>query len=252
MTDFTEYSQQKPRGTQHNLIPTAIQTRQIADLAVTNAKISSLSFDKAVGGTLTLGGVNNVSGLFSLKNASGTEIVHIDNTGIQVYDGSIVIKNVDNTTILDTAGIVSTANFITDQISSNSSNTTASTSFVDVPGSSMNPFVLERETIALITVFTKAYNVGRASNTNYEVGIQVNDSIDGNLIGYSHNGNWIITGIDFVGQSYGLSVVGDNITISAYLTLNPGTHILKIQYKAISGGTATEDGFILNYNLLGS
>lgn len=48
-----------------------------------------LDFDWGTGGTLTLGGNNNTNGLLRILNASGTEIVRGDNTGLTVTNGSI-------------------------------------------------------------------------------------------------------------------------------------------------------------------
>ena len=91
----------------------AIDTAQIADAAIGNAQIGTaavgsaniatavigsvhihdFSFNQGTGGTLTLGGTSNGNGLFSLKNAAGTEIVAMDNTGITVNQGSITVKD---------------------------------------------------------------------------------------------------------------------------------------------------------------
>jgi hypothetical protein len=57
------------------------------------------------GGQLTLGGLNNDNGYFVLKDATGTDIVMMDNTGLFVSDGKITIANKDSQTILDGNGI---------------------------------------------------------------------------------------------------------------------------------------------------
>lgn len=66
----------------------------IADAAITSAKIVSLdaskvttgsmTADRIVGGTMVLGGLNNVSGVISVKNASGVEVAKIDSLGFLV------------------------------------------------------------------------------------------------------------------------------------------------------------------------
>ncbi len=46
-----------------------------------------LSFDAALGGTLTLGGVNNGNGLLRILDASGKQVGYIDNTGVNFTQG---------------------------------------------------------------------------------------------------------------------------------------------------------------------
>lgn len=60
----------------------------------------SLTANKINGGTLTLGGSSNTKGLFSLQNASGTEVVRMDNTGLTIKNGNINILNNAGTTQL--------------------------------------------------------------------------------------------------------------------------------------------------------
>lgn len=42
---------------------------------------------------ITLGGTNNQSGLFKLLNASGTEVVRLDNGGVKVYGQAFELYN---------------------------------------------------------------------------------------------------------------------------------------------------------------
>ena len=46
-----------------------------------------VSFDAALGGTLTLGGANNGNGLLRILNASGAQVGYIDNTGVNFEKG---------------------------------------------------------------------------------------------------------------------------------------------------------------------
>jgi len=63
-----------------------VGTARIADAAITNAKIKDLTWDKAQGGTATLGGVNNGNGLLLIKDASGNTIITIDKDGFMYND----------------------------------------------------------------------------------------------------------------------------------------------------------------------
>jgi hypothetical protein len=239
-----------------------IRSAQIQDASITNAKIGTaaigtaqigtLSFNEISGGTATFGGTSNGNGVVLVKDAGGTTKVTMNNTGITIQDGKLTFLNSSGGTILDGSGIVSQANFAIDGITSASEGTTASDTYIDVPGSSMDSFILIRPAIALIIGLSAGYNVGRASDSDFGMSVKVNDSVNGDLISYSHNGNWIITGIDFPGESYGLNVVGDYVSFSIYVALSAGTHTLKLQFRRDGGGTATLETFLMYYNILGS
>ncbi len=83
-----------------------VGTARIADAAITNAKIKDLTWDKAQGGTATLGGLNNVDGVLSILDNANVEKVVLDKDGILINDGKIVIKNNENTTIIDGGNII--------------------------------------------------------------------------------------------------------------------------------------------------
>ena len=88
-----------------------VGTARIADAAITNAKIKDLTWDKAQGGTATLGGLNNTDGILSIRDNANVEKIVLDKDGILINDGKIVIKNDDETTFIDGKGVVSSAVF---------------------------------------------------------------------------------------------------------------------------------------------
>lgn len=63
-----------------------IGTARIADAAITNAKIKDLTWDKAQGGTATLGGADNGDGVLTIKNGSGVTVRVINKDGDTAYD----------------------------------------------------------------------------------------------------------------------------------------------------------------------
>lgn len=83
-----------------------VGTARIADAAITNAKIKDLTWDKAQGGTATLGGLNNTDGILSVKDASNVEKVVLDKDGILINDGKIVIKNNQEVTMIEGGNII--------------------------------------------------------------------------------------------------------------------------------------------------
>ena len=63
-----------------------VGTARIADAAITNAKIKDLTWDKAQGGTATLGGADNGDGVLTIKDGSGNVIMISDKDGQRWYD----------------------------------------------------------------------------------------------------------------------------------------------------------------------
>lgn len=81
-----------------------------------NITTGNLSFDLAKGGTLKLGGADNVNGIFSLRDDSDIEKILMDKEGISIKDGKITITSASNKTILDSVGLVSTNSFKADTV----------------------------------------------------------------------------------------------------------------------------------------
>lgn len=71
-----------------------VGTARIADAAITNAKIKDLTWDKAQGGTATLGGVDNGDGILTIKDGSGNIVMISDKDGQRWYDenGNLLIN----------------------------------------------------------------------------------------------------------------------------------------------------------------
>lgn len=71
-----------------------VGTARIADAAITNAKIKDLTWDKAQGGTATLGGIDNGDGILTVKDGNGVVKRIINKDGDFWYDddGNNLIK----------------------------------------------------------------------------------------------------------------------------------------------------------------
>lgn len=65
--------------------------------AATGTFAGELSASCLKGGTLTLGGANNVNGILRILNASGTEIVSGNQNGLNITSGSISLSNASGT-----------------------------------------------------------------------------------------------------------------------------------------------------------
>lgn len=89
----------------------AISTAKIEDAAITNAKIANLTWDKAQGGTATLGGLDNGDGILNVKNAADEDIVILNKDGIAIKNGKLTIENEDSSIFIDEKGLVSSVVF---------------------------------------------------------------------------------------------------------------------------------------------
>lgn len=212
--------------------------RDVASNSLTDRNIRNLSFDKAQGGTLTLGGANNQNGQFALKNSAGSNVITMDNTGMTVTNGTITIKDTNNTTILDATGLVSAANFPNGSYEANSTISTTSTSYVDVSGSSLT-FTLVRSTKVLISFSCDVYYGGSTAGNRY--GAQVGVNVDGSLNAYnpSISMSWGITGATFSIDNVG------TLSFAKIYTLAAGSHTIKLQWKS----TSTDNVNMLERNL---
>lgn len=63
-----------------------VGTARIADAAITNAKIKDLTWDKAQGGTATLGGADNGDGVLTIKDSNDVIRRVINKDGDTTYD----------------------------------------------------------------------------------------------------------------------------------------------------------------------
>lgn len=223
--------------------------------AIGRTKIKTFNFSAGFGGTLTLGGTANGNGLMLVKDSSGDTIVTVDNAGIVIEGGNLVVKNSSNTTIIDTAGLVSTANFPTDEVVSASTNTTTSESATDLPGSTLDSFVLTRTAKVLVLSSVQARNDAFGVDGSNVTAI-VHDSASGEVLSYPILTYTYLTDIDetsgtVTGWSY--DTAASFFTAGVVLDMNAGTHTLKLQYNRNgSSGTAIVSFYQLAYVVLGS
>lgn len=187
--------------------------RDILALAVKNRNVESLTFDKAQGGTLTLGGVDNVSGLMQVKDESGNVIVQNDNTGILVNTGKVTIKDTDSSTVIDASGIVSTTQFLAASVQGSGSQSTDSTSYQNVSGVTVD-FTLNRTQNVLLFGEFLAYT----ETTGYP---KVKCLVDSTMVGVETYGGWMQTHVQEI------------------ISLAAGSHTLKLQFKVGSSGGET-------------
>lgn len=240
--------------------------RDITSNAIRNRNLGDISFDKATGGTIILGGENNTSGLLQIYDGNGNVVIQGDNTGNHYYDssgnenvtinsdglaitnGKISIENDSSQVTIDEKGVVSLPNFASASVLSAPIQTITSTSNVDITGSSLS-FTTPRASnfLALLTCqfFVTTAAVGDWSGTaRYLI------DLDGVQYGLSIGYEALQSGTDTVGAVH-LTVA----TTTAYITVLAGSHTLKARGRVdspINGAKTVLNFFSLTYIQLGS
>lgn len=217
-------------------------TARIADAAITNAKISDLTWDKAQGGTATLGGLNNVDGVLSVLDNAGVEKVVLDKDGLLIKSGKLEIQNDGDVVTMDAKGIRSTSNFT--KISGGNASLNQSiptTAGTDVTGATLTLPTLDRDTVAFIFAQVTSYLVEDASN-------KCNGFVSIFLNGNEASETRI--------QLFSGSITGRTGAAHYLVTLPAGTHTVKLRavVNVLAGTTATMTvyGYNLSYALLGT
>lgn len=231
----------------------AIGHAQIGTAAISDANIGTLSFGVIHGGTAILGGTVNGNGVLSVLNNTGAEVVRADSNGITVQNGSIVIQNSSGGTVISSNGLNSLTNFPNGNIFNGASNlTTTSTSYVDVTGGgTITNTVTGGTSVCLIYMMANGFNSDFIfSDGANQAEIAVYDSFTANTLANLPYTGFAVTRT--VGGTSFFETVGDQL--SSRLTsvkMSPGTHDLKLQFRALNGGTAYLDAFEIGIVVLG-
>lgn len=225
MTDFQTIKPaditQNPRANQKDILPYGVKSWNI----------QTINFDQAFGGTLTLGGNNNVDGTLKVLDASGVEKGTWDKDGITILDGTVTIKSTDGDNVIDSNGVVSVTQFLNGDVFDNNLQTTTSVSYVDVTGTTI-AFTLEREA----NVFVEFDSVTQA-NSGAAGSIALN-----------------VNGVNFVNAFFpSINAGANSITVSSALigTFDPGVQTLKMQFNSFTGGQVSVIGSSISYIILG-
>lgn len=233
----------------------SIDNAKIGTAAIGTANIGTLTFNEISGGTATLGGTANGDGVVSVQNAGGTEIVQINNQGIRVTGGSIVVINSTGGTVVDTSGVVSLTNF-------NGANSVASftgtiiqsftdgTAYTDITGGSLQIVTARPVNVLFLAdgIFTMSITGTASTEAREFFALNVGGSIQEQAIQTAR----IISGLP-----YGELNSFFSQSIHNYGTVAAGTTNVKLQVrhaKVLGAGTTGTDlwTYKLTYVILGS
>lgn len=219
----------------------AVTTTKIADASITNAKIGTaaigtanigtLSFNEIAGGTATLGGTTNGSGVLVVNNQSGSQVVKLDSSGIAVTNGSITIQNSSGSNVIDSSGLVGANVFLGSTVTYSlgtstgvGNDTTAWTNWTDVSGMTIN-IILQRTTPVYLFFNGNFYMTGNASSSNH-IG-QTTCLLGGTQVvpaSYWDTGN-VANGVARTRET----------SLSNIYSIPAGTTIFKTQFRAYNG-----------------
>ena len=201
----------------------------------------TLSAIQALLGNVSVGGSGNGNGIIDIYDAANALKVILDNSGLTINGGKIVINDTNNSLVLDATGVKSTTQFINGSIIQGSSQNTTSTSFVDISGTSIS-FTLPRVANVLIVYSTIGLNTGiNGGNYNCLTGLNVDGSITGGIL--------YTPGVPING---GVGVQSTSAGASTVMQLGAGSHTLKLQLRALNGGTAAVGYAAISYAVLGT
>jgi len=200
----------------------AVTTTKIANLAVTSAKILSLDADKINVDQLDALAVNTGTLVVDESITAGDGTVVLDDDGILVDGGKIVVKDDSGENVIDAKGLVSTTSFLSDSVEKTNNQTIdGDDGWVDITQLTLT-FTLARQTNVLFMGYTTI------RHEEFDQPMFVRFVLDGVSIGHAFVG-----GMDWYEGTYGNSFV---------YSVSEGEHTIKLQANAILGGT---NGYIL-------
>ena len=207
-----------------------------------------MKFDRLQGGTLNLGGKDNINGVFSLTDNDGIEQIKIDNNGFIANGGNFSTNDKNNDPIIDSIGLNSVTNFKNGSKSNNNDIHISTTALLpnnpkDVDDTTLS-FTLVRPTNVVIS-FT--VNLRWAVASGHIGGAQIYLNIDGVNIDYPF-------GQSVAGQSTGASPIEERtLSYSNIYLLSNGIHTIKLTWGcAVDGNTVFMSNRTINYIILGN
>lgn len=202
----------------------AITNAKIANLAVEDANINNVDASKIIAdtlsaitallGTVYVGGSGNGNGILNVRDASNNNKVVLNNAGITVYDGKIVIQNAGGNTTIDENGIVSAQNFSFSSVTNSSSQTINTGSWQDLTSMSLS-FSLSRASRILLMGTATGGNNTLSGDT---LGLRL--VLDGSQVG---GFSWIS------GVEYGGGILYSSGSIITIESVASGNHTIKLQ-----------------------
>ena len=221
--------------------------------AVNSYNVKNLRWDKASGGTATLGGRDNGNGLLEVLDETGATIVQANKDGLTITDGNIIVQDGDGTTIIDSGGLVSAANFNLLGTTVQSTDTTTGTVYAPLPGGTLTTPSFARDTNVMLffTIQNRLNNNNDDFNANIRFAFFIDDA-EGAAVGIKRTALR-----DFaVGTGAQESTRETTNTMHELVSMGTGTHDIVINWRTDQNsgsiGTATSTFRTLSAIILGN
>jgi hypothetical protein len=217
-----------------------------------NITTGEMSFDRARGGMMKLGGENNQNGEFALYDENGLEKILMDKDGMQIMNGAMIIKDTNGRTIVDGSGLVSESNFAntgaaitnvsSQEISSNNT-------LEDVTGAKFNFILKRRATILIFGHIVLGLRNGSVGDYKAEVHTELHRD------GTNLTRTWVTGGVDSDGP-FGIGTFFFQTIPILYIgQLDKGQHViqLKAEQEIVTGTPILKiQEWRLSYIILGT
>jgi len=226
------------------IIPLIIRSPyQSSSFTDSQFEADSLSSEKLSIGELVIGGAGNLNGVLSVLDNQALERVRLDNSGITVTNGRIVVQDSSNQAVIDSLGLNSVTSFQFDGIFVPATQNVVNT-LVDRSPSSALTFTLVREARVMILATALFGEFGWTTVSPSDGQLRVN--IDG--VDYQPYATF-----NGVRGSAG-NIVGLLVTVTTHLiqTLAAGTHTIKLRIFHAGNGLGVDiSNSQLSYLVLG-
>ena len=215
-----------------NLIGSGISAKNITS--------EFMSFNRAKGGTLNLGGFNNLNGIFALKDSEGIDKVTMDKDGIIIDKGSMTVKDQNSKTVIDAQGLVSTNNFNWYNIADATDRTDTGTPFTTIANTALN-FILKRPTTVL---FLAVADVKKDTYTAADrLFVKLGINIDGTLYPSSTDGFGVVLHYSDAASNVGFIARG-YVGVHYLRTLDAGAHYATLQWANFLPSPSTQNRMV--------
>jgi hypothetical protein len=232
-----------------------ITTGYTGNFVAENINVSQLDAVATNTGTLTVdesitcGGSAN--GIVYVKDSSGNTKVQLDNNGITVNTGKIIVKNDSDTNIIDSKGLVSTANFLSANVNATPDAEYSSGTYTDITDATLSFSTPRNNTNVLFLMTILTTTVQTDTGLDMAARVFYNMKLDSTILApeiYYDSFHVEATGI----QENEYPFTFNHSVIKTVGTA--GSHTVKLQYKQ-EGVTNAHSHVIawgLSYVILGS
>jgi hypothetical protein len=211
-------------GLSMNITAEQITVNQL-DALSTNTGTLTVDESVSVGNKIILDGINSE---INVKDSGGNDAVDINSSGISIYNGKLEIKDNNDTTIIDSYGLVSQNNFNSSNVNGYPFTDFTNTSFQIVTNTDSITLEINRFVTVLIilSLVGSSSQISSGSNCSGRTWYQVHSNLNGVLANFYYD--------SFLDATTNVreNIISKDYSISNICELFiPGTHTISIRSK---------------------